>query len=83
MSCLSDALNKVTFDGNTVLHLAAGAHTLSMQQHLELVQLLLDHGADSSIKNLNNKTAKDLVCKHSPQVGYRIGKYFPDREENR
>lgn len=38
--------------GNTALHMAAALHCHRNQK--EIIQLLLDHGADPSIRNLDN-----------------------------
>ena len=43
-------------DGFTPLHWAAS------KGHLEVVQLLLRHGADKELKDCNGKKPVDLVC---------------------
>ncbi|KYO35724.1 POU domain class 2-associating factor 1 isoform A [Alligator mississippiensis] len=45
--------------GNTALHMAAALHRDKNQE--EIVKLLLDHGADPSIRNLDNDQAIHMV----------------------
>ncbi|XP_064425538.1 NF-kappa-B inhibitor delta [Latimeria chalumnae] len=45
--------------GNTALHMAAGLHNCSYQDRI--IQLLLSHGADPGIRNLENDQAVHLL----------------------
>lgn len=54
--------------GHTALHMAAGLHGNPYQE--ELIQLLLKHGADPSIRNLENDQPAHLL--QSGDKGERV-----------
>ncbi|XP_029429775.1 NF-kappa-B inhibitor delta-like [Rhinatrema bivittatum] len=56
--------------GNTALHMAAALHHEAQQE--EIIRLLLKHGADPSIRNLENDQAIHLV--QAGETGDRIRK---------
>ena len=51
-------LNILDFHGNTALHIAANSSSREAT-----MSILLSHGADPSIKNLEGKTAADIISK--------------------
>jgi ankyrin repeat protein len=51
-------LNAQKCDGNTPLHLAA------LENHVDMIDLLVSKGGDVSLKNRNELTALQLAQKH-------------------
>jgi ankyrin repeat protein len=68
----------ITIDGKTPLHLAvASAHGASMGQTLEVVNVLLDHGADIEAKEGSGKTP--LLLAISTKF-YNMGTWTPNEK---
>ena len=56
-------LNKKDCDGNTVLHIAV------QNKNIDIVELLLQHGADHSLKDIKGDTALHIAVKnHSDNI---------------
>lgn len=68
-------INCLTNDGDTPLHLACE------NGHLNVVTVLLMHGADKSIKNKNGKTALDIAKEKEFQTIVNMFSCFEPKED--
>jgi ankyrin repeat protein len=59
-------INKKNYDGQTCLHIAAGQSCWNPEEHIKLINLLLNNGADPNIRNSSRQTPKDLVTRTQP-----------------
>jgi len=54
-------INARSNDGSTPLHIASEGPLGQFERHPDIVQLLLDHGANAQLRNLNGKTASEVA----------------------
>ncbi|MEE2637990.1 MAG: ankyrin repeat domain-containing protein [Acidobacteriota bacterium] len=67
------------FGGSPRIQFATALMRATYSADLELVQLLLDHGADPSIRSTANETPLLAAAGHGWIDGYSQGKSFPER----